>query len=145
MSVDITGAGGAIDRNDSDRMDQHADLYYAEIRKRKSDIAAIAKNTGFSVDDVEKIKQHVFFNKYKLDGDELQNFDPSYDMAVSWQRLIEGRNIQEMDIVLLYHELIEHKIMTEQDAPYHTAHRQANEKYNYQVYCDELDRKAGIR
>ena len=42
--MDIFGASGAIPRDDLDRMDSHAERYYEEIRKRKSDIKAIAKN-----------------------------------------------------------------------------------------------------
>ena len=80
-----------------------------------------------------------------MDGKGLSRFDSSYDMAVSWQRLIEGKNIQEMDVVLLNHELLEHNLMTEQGMPYHIAHELSNTQYNYQKYCDELDRKAGLR
>jgi hypothetical protein len=43
-----TGASGAIPRSDRNRMDQHAELYYEEIRKRVGDVESIAKNTGFS-------------------------------------------------------------------------------------------------
>ena len=143
--MNITGASGAIPRSDWNRMDEHAERYYEEIRRRTSDVQAIVQNTGLKVSEVEAAKQHIFFNKYKLDGDEPQTFDPSYDMAVSWQRLIDGKNIREMDIVMLRHELLEHKIMTEQGLSYRAAHKQANEQYNYQAYCDELDRKAGVR
>jgi len=96
-------------------------------------------------EDIDNIKRHIFFNAYALDGKSVRRFDPSYDMAVSWQRLIDGKNIQKMDIVMLHHELLEHKIMTKHDMPYHVAHKQANEQYNYQSYCDELDRKEGLR
>ena len=143
--MDITGASGAIPRDDWDRMDDHAERYYEEIRKRTSDIAAISKNTGFTIEDVESIKKHIFFNKYHLDKDEPQTFDPSYDMAVSWQRLIDGKDILDMDIAMLNHELLEHKIMSEGNTPYRIAHEQANEMYNYQAFCDELDGKAGLR
>ena len=51
----------------------------------------------------------------------------------------------KMDIVMLQHELLEHNLMSEQDAPYRVAHEQANEQYNYQSFCDELDGKAGLR
>ena len=37
----ITGASGAIPRNDRNRMDKHAELYYEEIRKRVNDIEGI--------------------------------------------------------------------------------------------------------
>ena len=101
--VDITGASGAIPKSDIKRRDAHAERYYAEIRKRNSDVDEIAQNTGLSGDDVKKIKDHLFNNKYDLGGPEPQTFDSDYNIAVSWQRLIDGRNIQDMDNVLLSH------------------------------------------
>ncbi|MCL2019191.1 MAG: hypothetical protein FWG70_05460 [Oscillospiraceae bacterium] len=140
----ITGASGAIPRKDIARMDEHAERFYEAIRKRTSDIEAIAKNTGLSVEDIHKIKRHVFLNTYELDGDIPQTFDPNYDMAVSWQRLIDGKDIREMDLIMLRHELMENKLMTEQNLSYKEAHTIVNEKYNYQEYCNELDRKEGL-
>jgi hypothetical protein len=107
-------ASGAITRSDWKRMDTHAKMYYEQIRKRKTDVIAIVKNTNFTIADINKIKEHIFYNEYNL-GDELPSrFDPLYDIAVSWQRLIDGINIKEMDIVLLNHELLEYKLMNEQ-------------------------------
>ena len=140
----ITGASGAIPRNDIKRMDNHARMYYEEIRKRTSDIEAISRNTGLSESDVEKIKNHIFFNEYDL-GDEVpERFAPDYDMAVSWQRLVEGKNIQEMDIVLLNHELMEYGLM-QQGLPYREAHIITETSHNYMKYIIELNRKAGIK
>ena len=48
---------------------------------------------------IYKIKRHIFVNEYDLGEDGRRRFDPDYDMAVSWQRLIEGKDIQEMDTV----------------------------------------------
>jgi hypothetical protein len=135
----MIGASGAIPRNNLKEMDKHAALYYEEIRKRSGDIESIAKNTGFSIDDVEIVKNHVFFNQYNLDGKKLKRFDPDYDMAVSWQRLIEGINIKEMDIVLLHHELMEYNFMNK-GMNYDEAHRIAEKTYNYKKYADELDK-----
>jgi hypothetical protein len=142
-----TGAGGAIPRDDYWRMDAHAKRYYDEIRKRKGDVERIAKNTGFSIRDVQNIKNHVFHNQYHLGvgDDEPRHFDPSYDMAVSWQRLIDGKDIQEMDIVMLRHELKEWYLMTQCGLPYREAHEQTNTFYNYERFVTELDRKAGLR
>lgn len=104
---DMTGAAGAIPRDDNARMDAHAERFYEEIRKRTSDISAIAENTSFSAEDIARIKQHIFFDVHDL-GDEIpERFSPDYDMAVSWQRLIEGPEIREMDLVLLRHEMLE--------------------------------------
>ncbi len=143
--MDISGAGGAIPRVDIAKQEAHAKLYYEEVRKRTGDIAAIAKNSGFSVEDVAKIKQHVFFNKYDLGQNEPSAFDPSYDMAESWQRLINGKAIREMDIIMLKHELMEYRLMNEQGLDYRTAHNIAEEKYNYTKFIKELDGKEGLK
>ncbi|MCL2019020.1 MAG: hypothetical protein FWG70_04595 [Oscillospiraceae bacterium] len=141
----ITGASGAIPRKDIARMDEHAERFYGAIRKRTSDIEAIAKNTGLLPEDVKKIKQHIFINEYELGEDEPRKFDPNYDMAVSWQRLIDGKDIREMDIVLLKHELTEFKLMKEKSLPYEEAHKIASKQYNYHSYTEELDLKEGVK
>jgi hypothetical protein len=140
----ITGASGAIPRSDWGRMDEHAARYYEEIRRRSGDVPAIAENTGFSVEDVETVKRHVFFNEYSLGEDEPRRFDPSYDIAISWQRLVDNKNIREMDVVLLRHELLEHKYMLD-GMPYAQAHELTNRQYNYEKYTVELDKEAGIK
>ena len=140
-----TGASGAIPRNDRDRMEKHAALYYEEIRNRTSDIESISKNTGFSVEDICKVKEHVFLNLYDLGGTEPERFEADYDMAVSWQRLIEGKNILEMDLVLLNHELIESTFMNENGLSYNEAHRRAEKLHNYTQHIKALDMKEGIK
>jgi len=140
----ITGASGAIPRNDMKRMDDHAKLYYDEIRNRIGDVEIIAKNTGFSIEDIQIIKNHIFVNKYDLGDETPERFTPDYDMAVSWQRLTEGKNIHEMDIVLLNHELMEYRLMV-QGRSYREAHVIAENSYNYSKYIIELNRKAGIK
>jgi hypothetical protein len=138
-----TNAKGAIPRSDYERMDEHAVRYYEEIRRRKSDVASIANNTGFSVEDVEKIKQHIFFTEHELGAEIPLRFSPDYDMAVSWQRLIDGRDIREMDIILLKHELTELTLMA-QGHSYEAAHLAAEAEYNYTKYTKELDAREGI-
>ena len=86
------GARNPENDNDFERCEEHARRYYEEIRKRTSDIAAIAKNTEFSEQAIEIIKSHLFLNKYDLGEDEPTTFYPSYDIAVSWQNLISGKN-----------------------------------------------------
>ena len=142
-NMDITDARGAIPRDDYGRMKEHAELYYDEIRKRKSDVTAIAHNIGFSVEDVGKIKRHIFIDEHDLGKKRPSSFAPDYDMAVSWQRLSEGKDIQEMDIVLLNHELIELGLMA-QGISYVEAHNLAEKEYNYAKYIKELNAKEGI-
>jgi len=140
----ITGASGAVPRQDWRRMELHAKLYYESVRKRTGDVERIAKNSGFSVDDMKKIKEHMFLNKYDLGGSELSRFDPDYDQSQSWQRLTEGKNIQEMDIILLHHELFEYRLMHEHHLTYEEAHKIADEKYSYSKYVKELNLKEGV-
>ena len=140
-----TGASGAIPRKDMKRMNNHAKLYYDEIRNRTSDIEAISKNSGFPKNDIEKIKNHVFFNEYNLSEEAPTRFEPDYDMAVSWQRLVEGNDIREMDIILLNHELMEHELMTEKGLSYREAHEETEKKYNYSKHVKELNRKEGLQ
>ncbi len=143
--MSIAGASGAIPRNDIAMQENHAKLYYEEIRRRTGDVSAIAKNSGLSVEDITKIKQHMFFNKYDLGQNEPTVFDPSYDMAESWQRLIDGKGILEMDGIMLKHELMEYELMNEQGLDYKTAHNMAEAVYNYTKYVKELDIKEGLR
>jgi len=140
---DNMNPSGAISRHDIKRMYAHADRYYEAIRKRKSDVEAISGNTGFTLDEVESIKKHIFIETHELKPGRWKGFDPDYDMAVSWQRLAEGKDIHEMDIVLLHHELTELKLM-KQGLSYDEAHALAEIKYNYRKYVEELNAKEGI-
>lgn len=113
------------------REEKHANLYYEEIRKRTSDIKAIARNTGYSEKVIQDIKNHVFMNKYNLYGG-YKSFDPSYDMAISWQRLIEGKYIRKCDIILLNHERLEKFLMDRYNYDYKKAHGLVVRKYDYE-------------
>ncbi|HFL3543736.1 TPA: minor capsid protein [Clostridioides difficile] len=113
------------------REEKHANLYYEEIRKRTSDIKAIARNTGYSEKVIQDIKNHVFMNKYNLYGG-YKSFDPSYDMAISWQKLIEGKDIRKCDIILLKHERLEKFLMDRYNYDYKKAHGLVVRKYDYE-------------
>lgn len=63
--------------------------------------------------------------------DGRQRFDSDPDQAWAWQRLVDGRNIWESDIVLLNHELLELTLMLEYGYNYDKAHEEANKKYNW--------------
>ena len=140
---DVTGASGAIPRDDLARMDAHAERFYEEIRKRTSDVVAIAQNTGLPSGDIARVKQHIFLDVHDLGDEAMERFTPDYDMAVSWQRLIEGTNIQEMDMVLLRHEMLEQELMAH-GAPYFEAHKKAEAVHNYTQHIKRLDKEAGV-
>lgn len=120
-------------KNDPDEIHRraHAEQYYESVRKRNTDreIIRIAKNTGFSQDDIRAVYLHVFENYYDLEGGK-KRFDPDYDMAQSWSRLFDGENIQKHDKTLLHHELMESKLMAK-GMDYDTAHKITQEKYDY--------------
>ena len=112
----------------TDRDVQAAEAY----RKisRVNDTEVIARNSGFSVEDIVTIKRHVFFEKHKTyDGYKL--LQPDYDMAVAWKRLREGCP-EERDILLLRHELLESQIEKERNCSLSEAHAEAKKKFNWE-------------
>lgn len=120
---------GALDP-DSDRAQAHAKQYYEAVRHMKNDCVKIARNTGFSKQEIETIKRYVFIEKHDLGGEEEELFAPSYEMAESWQRLIDGKDIQNHDITLLKHELMERDLI-EKGFSQDEAHRITTKEYNY--------------
>lgn len=135
------GALNPDDDKDFERCEIHAKNYYNEIRKRTSDVAKIVKNTGFEQNTIETVKRHIFYNKYDLGEEEPTTFYPNYDIAVSWQNLIDGKNIETKDIILINHEYYEHQLMHEQNMSYIEAHTIAQEKYNYKKAVDDWRNK----
>lgn len=116
----------------------HSISYYNEVRNRDKSIEIYKvysnvnnMNTEFTQDDIKKIYEHVFENKYELSNG-LSNFKPDIHMAHSWQRLREGKNILPKDLVLLGHELKEHYFMNVLNMKYPEAHKEANKFYNYE-------------
>lgn len=111
---------------------RHAKRYYEEVRKRKPyvDAKKIAKHTDFTVEQVEEIRKHLFINEYMLDG-EMQRFAVDYYQAVTWQKLCEGKNITDTDILFLKHEHYELTLMKEKGYNYDRAHNITNKNYNW--------------
>ena len=129
-------SGAWTDENDPfyENRDMVAEDLYTEIRNRKKsyEVKAVAKNSGFSEEEIDKVYDHVFIRDHLFKGGEIRRFDPDYYMAHSWQRLREGKNIQKHDITMLYHELEEEKIMGDSlEIEYEKAHSEVEKKYNY--------------
>ena len=132
-SIMNTGAiSGALNPY-SKEAEKHAVQYYESVRHMKTDTQKISAATGISRDKIDKIKNHVFITEHDL-LTEHKRFDPSYDMAQSWQRLING-DFNEQDIVLLKHEYAELRYM-EKGYSQDEAHILASKKYNYAKYCE---------
>lgn len=118
------------------RARKHAVTYYGLVRKMTADVARIAKNTGYSEEQIQRIKSFLFLDKHDLGGGKVARFDPSYEIAQSWQRLIDGSEIQPHDLTLLMHEILESELMGKgytQDE----AHRITSKKYDYRREAEE--------
>lgn len=139
-------SGALDDRNDKQRekLIKFGEVYYAEVRNRDKQIEVdlIAKNAGISSEVAERIYNHVFINEYELTTG-YHSFDPDYDMARSWQRLREGKNIQKHDIIMLEHEMFESILMGD-GMGYFEAHQLTNTIYNYQKLLDEFKYGEGV-
>ena len=113
----------------------HAVRYYGLVRSMQTDISVIAKNTGYSEDIIRRIKNYIFIDEHDL-GDGLpRRFDPSFAMAQSWQRLINGTP-EPHDLTLLNHEIFEKELMDTGMSQYE-AHIEATRKYNYTKESDD--------
>ncbi|ASJ57555.1 hypothetical protein BP422_15420 [Brevibacillus formosus] len=84
------------------------------------DVEAIAKNTGFPLSRVQRIKDHVFNNTHIKDHG-IGKFDPDYELAHAWERLMNGKYL-DSDIQLLHHEIFESKFEGIFKTNYRTAH-----------------------
>ena len=146
LDYNYTKHSGAIngalnDKNDpyEEKRNRHAELYYESVRKRNKEIElkSILNNISnykltknLQLEDIEKIYNHIFINEYDLLRG-YDRFDPSYDMAQSWQRLREGKNIFEHDLIMLLHERMEYDFMNLYGMKYDEAHALTSRKYDY--------------
>ena len=117
----------------SKRAVKHAKLYYEAVRHMTTDTLRISEATHIKQDKIDKIKMHLFIKEHDLiEG--RKKFDPLYDIAQSWQRLINGR-FEEKDVIMLKHEYYELRLM-EKGLSQNDAHILASKRYNYAKYCD---------
>lgn len=117
----------------------HAKKYYEAVRSRNKDIEInkIANNTGYRSQDIEKIYNHIFIDEHIFADGRKERFYPDYNMANSWARLREGKNIQKKDLVLLDHEMFELSLMKLYNYVYERAHKEAEKLYNYAILVKE--------
>ena len=120
---------GALN-SESDKAIEHAERYYESVRKMKTDTSKIAENTGIKPEHIERVKNHLFIKSHDLGVNGYRRFYADYDIAQSWQRLIEGKKIQTQDIILLKHEYCESRYM-DKGYSQKEAHDKANKKYDY--------------
>ena len=124
-----TGGKHYVPLYSDDKKDVAAAKEYSNI-SRVNDIKTIARNTGFSEEDIKKIKRHIFFDKHKkYDGYGM--LDADYDIAVAWNRLRSGK-FEDRDITLLKHELLESELEQMYNLTISEAHKMAKEKYDWE-------------
>ena len=114
---------------------KHAETYYGLVRSMKTDVAHIAKNTGFSEESIRAIKNYIFIEEHDLDGITKDRFAPDFAMAQSWQRLISGK-IEPHDITLLNHEAMERQLILS-GLTQNEAHVETSKIYNYAKEVNE--------
>lgn len=127
---DSTGGKWYTPYDKYDPRDAAASKAYREI-SRRNDVKIIAANTGFSEKEIKQIKRHIFYNKHQT-YDGYKTLYPDYDMAVAWNRLYRGEQL-ERDILLLNHELLESTLEKEYNLTIAEAHRRAKEKYDWET------------
>lgn len=108
---------------------RHAEKYYDLVRSMKTDVSHIAKSTGYSEEDIRKIKDFLFNEKHDLGDGRIDRFDPDFAIAQSWQRLVDGKPLRH-DLTLINHEAMERELMRG-GMSQHDAHIQTSSRYNY--------------
>ena len=140
------GVSGAITDENTYEAQKYAIEAYERIRNEKYDINRIVRNTGFDRQDIKTIKDYLFYEKILEDENgNLRRFDPDFYIAQSWTRLSnEPSKIQNHDITLINHELMEMKLIESGYSQYE-AHNITSEKYNYNVeaqqYYHDIEKK----
>ncbi|NHR08791.1 LysM peptidoglycan-binding domain-containing protein [Chromobacterium haemolyticum] len=121
-----TGGGGSVDQ---------ADELYDMIRKSDSDVKVISTNTGIKAGNIQKVKDHVFYNEHLLDKyvdygipAVRTRFDSDLSQALSWQRLESGA-FTKLDIIWLKHETAERWYELRHGSGYTDAHNAAERKW----------------
>lgn len=128
-------APGRLAQTGSGNFSGSADDLYDAIRASSSDVADIAKHTGLKPSNVQKVKDHLFYNKHLLDryADQgipgyMGRFDSDIGQANTWLRLSSGKGTAA-DMQLLRHEAAEAWFMRRHGPSYNAAHNAAEARF----------------
>ena len=112
-----------------------ADESYERIRKSTTDVDQIAANTGIKPANIQKVKDHVFYDTHVLDRyvdmgiePEIKRFDSDLRQAEAWDRLENGTYTKK-DIEWLKHEIAERWYEKKHNAGYSESHDAAEKKW----------------
>lgn len=124
------GISGAITNPLSPEAQEHAIKYYESIRHRTDDIHKIAKYTGYTPEQILKVKNYLFLETHILETG-IKRFDPCFEIAETWQRLSDMQEyVQPHDKLLIPHELMEMDLVMK-GIDQSTAHDKTCEIYDY--------------
>lgn len=135
-------SGGRILDPNTDEANQWAQNYYAEIRKKSTDYIKIAKRLGYEESEIKRIKDYLFSDTPRYQDPitgKMKPFDPDAAIAQSWQRVAEGKEYYEHDVILFKHEMLEMKIKRENpNISHYEAHDLATKQYNYREASEKF-------
>jgi hypothetical protein len=107
------------------------------------DVRAIAESTGFKPQNIQKVKNHLFYDEHLLDRyvdygipAQMKRFDSDLAIANAWKRLEIGTHTVD-DIKLLKHETAEAWYMRKHGPGYTKAHNAADKRYPAQNLEDQ--------
>ena len=108
---------------------------------------AIAKNTGYKSKNIQKCKNHLFYDIHRLDryeslGEpvEIKRFDANENQARAWKRLEKGTHTKE-DLTWLKHEKAESWYEQKHDAGYSESHEKAENHWSGTPWTNTEDKK----
>jgi hypothetical protein len=101
---------------------------YASFRTSTSDVTQITSNLGVPEFQVQRVKDHLFFNEHTFRSGEVMRFDPDADIAESWIRLQQGTQTAD-DLKLFKHEYFESRFEAIFRTDYGTAHDKTKIRY----------------
>ncbi|MGC1508892.1 MAG: hypothetical protein WA819_10710, partial [Ketobacter sp.] len=113
-----------------------ADKMYDAIRASKTDVSTIASNTGIKPQNIQKVKDHVFYNEHLLDryvdlGEPavVSRFHSNSAQAEAWKRLEAGTQ-SDADITWLKHETAERWYEMKYNSGYTEAHDRVDSRWS---------------
>ena len=113
-----------------------ADKLYDAIRASDKDVSSISNNTGFKPANIQKVKDHVFYNEHLLDRyvdqgipARVGRFDSTMEQAQAWNRLENGIH-NDADITWLKHETAERWYELKYKSGYSEAHDRVDSRWS---------------
>ena len=126
-----TGARTVIPNDDFDLAEKEYEL----IRADTGDVDKIAENTGIKPENIQKVKNHIFYEEHLLDRyrdygvePEWSRFNADPEIANAWNRLSSG-DYTPADIQILKHETAEAWYMRHNGPSYLEAHDAASRSF----------------